>query len=233
MTHVPAPDRYTAMSSAGVAMDEGQVATLLEAVDRSSGRFLLGITGPPGAGKSTTAALIEAAANEQRRGDFAVVAPMDGFHLSNNKLAECGLLGVKGAPETFDVNGFVRAVERMRADPATTIPWPGFDRSIEQTVPGAIAIRPSAKLVVVEGNYLLLERPGWRDLRRFFDEIWYVDAPLPVLRTRLLKRARAGGLSEAEATAHVDGSDLRNARLVATTKKTADRQLAGAAPTEV
>jgi pantothenate kinase len=213
-------------------MDEGQVEALLEAVDRSSGRFLLGVTGPPGAGKSTIAALIEAAANDQRRGDFAVVAPMDGFHLSNEELAERGLLGVKGAPETFDVNGFVQAVERMRADPATTIPWPGFDRSIEQTVPGAIAIRPSAKLVVVEGNYLLLERPGWRDLRRFFDEIWYVDAPLPVLRTRLLKRARASGRSEAEATAHVDGSDLRNARLVATTKKTADRQLAGAAPTE-
>lgn len=212
-------------------MDESQVGALLEAVDRSSGRFLLGLTGPPGAGKSTIAALIEAAANE-RRGDFAVVAPMDGFHLSNEELAERGLLEVKGAPETFDVNGFVQAVERMRADFATTIPWPGFDRSIEQTVPGAIAIRPSAKLVVVEGNYLLLERPGWRDLRRFFDEIWYVDAPLPVLRTRLLKRARAGGLSEAEATAHVDGSDLRNARLVATTKKIADRQLAGAAPTE-
>ena len=128
------------------------------------------------------------------------------------------------------MNGFVRAVERVRADPATTIPWPGFDRSLEQTVSGAIAIRPAAKLVVVEGNYLLLERPGWRDLRRLFDEIWYVDAPLPVLRTRLLERARAGGRSEAEATAHVDGSDLRNARLVATTKKSADRQLAGAAP---
>ena len=141
-------------------MDEGQVAALLEAVDRSSGRFLLGVTGPPGSGKSTIAALIETAANEQRRGDFAVVAPMDGFHLSNDELAERGLLGVKGAPETFDVNGFVQAVERMRADPATTIPWPGFDRSIEQTVPGAIAIRPSAKLVVVEGNYLLLDDPA-------------------------------------------------------------------------
>src|SRR5580765_5977635 len=105
------------------AMDEGQDAALLEAVARSPGRFLRGLTGPPGAGKSTIAALIEAGANEQRRGDFAVVAPMDGFHRSNEELAECGLLGVKGAPETFDVDAFVQAVERLRADPARTIPW--------------------------------------------------------------------------------------------------------------
>jgi pantothenate kinase len=208
-------------------MDEGMVGALLEAVDGASGRFLLGITGPPGAGKSTTAALIEATANEQRRGDFAVVAPMDGFHLSNDELTERGLLGVKGAPETFDVDGFVQGVESLRRELDATVLWPGFDRSIEQTLPGAIAIGPSAKLVVVEGNYLLLDRPGWRDLLRLLDEVWYVYAPPAVLRTRLLARARAGGRTEREALRHVDESDLANAELVEATKARADVLLPG------
>ena len=158
---------------------------------------------------------------------------MGGFHLSNEELAERGLLGVKGAPETFDVNGFVQAVERLRTDPATTIPWPGFDRSIEQTVPGAIAIRPSAKLVVVEGNYLLLERPGWRDLRRFFDEFWYVDAPLPVLRGAPA-RAGTGGWAERGGSEGSTSTEVisRMHGWKPSPKKTADRQFAGAAPTE-
>jgi pantothenate kinase len=207
-------------------LEQGVVDRLLEAVARSPTRFLLGITGPPGAGKSTVAAGVERAANERRRPGFAVVAPMDGSHLSNEALDTLGLRKVKGAPETCDVDGCVRLLERARREAKATILWPGFDREREETVPGAIEIRPATKLVVVEGNYLLLERPGWRDVRSLLDEVWYVDAPRDVLRERLLVRALAGGRTMAEAVAHVDGSDLRNADIVAVTRLAADRELA-------
>jgi pantothenate kinase len=199
------------------------IGELLEAVDRRGQRFLLGITGPPGAGKSTVAALVEAAVNERRGAGFAVVAPMDGFHRTNEELRELGLLEKKGAPETFDVDGFVHLLEQVRRDLDAAITWPDFDRSIEETVPDAIPIRPSSRLVIVEGNYLLLERPGWHALHGMLDQVWYVDAPRDVLRDRLLDRARAGGRTEAEATRHVDGSDLPNAELVVATKNAADR----------
>jgi pantothenate kinase len=198
---------------------------LLEAVDRVTGRFLLGITGPPGAGKSSVATSVEQAANDSRGWGFAAVAPMDGFHRSNQELEAEGLRQVKGAPETFDVEGLVRLLEQVRRAPGATILWPGFDRAREETVPGSIAITPATKLVVVDGNYLLLDRPAWRDVRPLLDEVWYVDAPRSVLRARLLARARAGGRSEAEAVRHVDESDLRNAELVAMTRPFADRVL--------
>jgi pantothenate kinase len=152
---------------------------------------------------------------------------MDGFHLSNEALNRLGLLMVKGAPETFDVDGFVSLLERVRCDPGTTVRWPGFDRAREETVPDAIAITSETRLVVTEGNYLLLDRPGWREVRRLLDEVWYVDAPREVLRERLLARALAGGRTEAAAVSHVDESDLRNAELIAATKSAADRVLPG------
>lgn len=152
---------------------------------------------------------------------------MDGFHLSNEELDALGLRSVKGAPETFDVEGFVRLLERVRHEPGSTILWPAFDRTVEATVPDAITISPATQLVVTEGNYLLLDWPGWRDVRPLLDEVWYVDAPRSVLRERLLERALSGGRTEAEAVSHVDGSDLRNAELVATTKTAADRELSG------
>jgi pantothenate kinase len=203
------------------------VEPLLDAVDRSPDRFLLGITGPPGAGKSTFAAVVERRVNAERERGFAAVLPMDGFHLSNRELEALGLRSVKGAPETFDVDGFVRLLERVRRDSASTLLWPAFERETERTVPGAITIASTTRLVVIEGNYLLLDRPGWREVRPLLDEVWYVDAPRDVLRERLLARALAGDRTEAESISKVDTSDLRNADLVATTKAAADRRLSG------
>jgi pantothenate kinase len=212
---------------AEAVQDDILVEQLLSSVDRSRRRFLLGIAGPPGAGKSTVAATVEQGANARRGSAFAVVAPMDGFHLSNATLDMLGLRSVKGAPETFDVQGFVHLVERVRHDPGTTILWPAFDRSLDETVPDAIAISPTTRLVVIEGNYLLLDRPCWRRVRPLLDEAWYVEAPRHVLRERLRDRAMAGGDTAIEAVAHVNESDLRNAELVATTRRAADRLLSG------
>jgi pantothenate kinase len=153
------------------------------------------------------------------------VAPLDGFHLSNEDLDRLGLRSVKGAPETFDSDAFTRSVRRLRIEPAATVLWPDFDRAAEETVPDAISIGREARLVITEGNYLLLPRPPWRELREVLDEVWYLDAPREVLRRRLIERQLLGGRSEAEAVRHVDQSDLRNAELVAQTRELADRTL--------
>ncbi len=130
---------------------------------------------------------------------------------------------MKGAPETFDAGAFVRSVRRLRTEPAANVLWPDFDRRAEKTVPHAISIGPEARLVIAEGNYLLLTHPPWHDLKGVLDEVWYLDAPRQVLRRRLIDRQLAGGRSEAEAVRHVDDSDLKNADLVANTRHLADR----------
>lgn len=135
---------------------------------------------------------------------------------------------MKGAPETFDAEAFVGLLRRVRDEPAATVRWPDFDRAAEETVPEAITIGADAKLVITEGNYLLLEQPWWRDVRPLLDEAWYVDAPRDILRRRLLRRQVAGGRPKEDAVRHVDESDLRNAALVARTRRLADRTLLSA-----
>src|SRR5262249_20693961 len=130
-------------------------------------------------------------------------------------------------PETFDVDRFVRLLERVRRDSASTLLWPGFERETERTVPDAIKIASTTKLVVIEGHYLLLGRPGWREVRPPLDEVWCGDSPRDLLRERLLARALGGGRTEPESLSKVDASDLRNADLVETTKSAADRRLSG------
>ncbi len=128
-------------------------------------RFLLGITGIPAAGKSTFAALLAATLNRLVRKELAVVVPIDGFHLPNVVLEERGLWAVKGAPETFDVQGFVELLGRLRED-ATEVIWcPIYDRELHNRVPDAFAVDPSARILLVEGNYLLLTTPLWDQVR--------------------------------------------------------------------
>jgi len=148
---------------------------------------------------------------------------MDGFHLSNAVLDARGLRAVKGAPQTFDAKGFVTLLRKAREEPEATLLWPEFVRELDEPTPEAIAITPAAKLVIAEGNYLLLDQPWWRQVRPLLDEVWYVDAPLELLRARLLERELAGGRSEEEAVSRVDGSHLPNAELVRQSRALAGR----------
>lgn len=180
-------------------------------------RVLLGITGAPGAGKSTLAGFLAAEV-----GESAVVVPMDGFHLHDDELARLGLSSRKGAPETFDVAGYVALLARLRAETSTVVYAPEFDRSRELSVAGAIAVRPSHRLVVTEGNYLLLEDPPWDRVRGLLDEAWFLAPPEDVRRARLIARHEQVGRSPEEAIARADGSDAANAVVIARTVPRAD-----------
>ena len=180
-------------------------------------RVLLGIAGAPGAGKSTLAGFLAAEV-----GESAVVVPMDGFHLHDDELARLGLSSRKGAPETFDVAGYVALLGRLRAETSTVVYAPEFDRSRELSVAGAIAVRPSHRLVVTEGNYLLLDAPGWREVRPLLDEVWFVEADDTVRRPRLVQRHVDHGKPPELARRWEETSDQPNALLVARTRAAAD-----------
>lgn len=181
------------------------------------GRALLGICGAPGAGKSTLAArLVEAL------GPAAVTVPMDGFHLHDVELARLGLGDRKGAPETFDVPGYVALLHRLRTETDHAVYAPEFDRSREESVAGAIAVRPEHRLVVTEGNYLLLDAPGWRAVRPLLDEAWFVVGDEEVRLARLVRRHVAHGRPPDVAERWATVSDQANADLVARTRSAAD-----------
>ena len=181
------------------------------------GRAVLGITGPPGAGKSTlTSALLA------ELGPDVGHLPMDGFHLADAQLERLGLRDRKGAPETFDVDGYVAALRRLHDAPGRTLYLPGFERDLEQPIAAAIAIPPSARLVITEGNYLLLPDGGWEHVRPLLAEVWFVEVDDDVRRERLVRRHEQFGKSPGAAREWVERSDEANARLVAATRDSAD-----------
>jgi pantothenate kinase len=181
-------------------------------------RALLGICGPPGAGKSTLAAELVA-----RLGAVAVVVPMDGFHLDDADLARLGLAHRKGAPETFDVGGYAALLRRLRTETDRTVLAPAFDRSRESVVEDALAVRPGHRLIVTEGNYLLHDAPGWSDVGTLLDEVWFVEQDEHTRVDRLVRRHVAHGRSPEQAGRWVAEVDEVNARLVETTRARADR----------
>lgn len=184
------------------------------AAQEGPGRVLVAIAGPPGAGKSTTAEALAA----QTEG--AVVVPMDGFHLDNAVLAARGLLARKGAPETFDVAGFATMVSRLRGQDEVVIPV--FDRSRDIALAGARVIGPEARVLLIEGNYLLLDEAPWCDLASFWDVTIAIDVPIAVLEARLTQRWLDHGLDADAARTRAMGNDIPNARRVVAGSTPAD-----------
>ena len=202
----------------GLAMDRTDaLAAELAAAARRSRRYLLGITGVGGAGKSTLAADLA------RRIAGACVVPMDGFHLPNAELDRLGIRDRKGAPHTFDAEAFVAMVERLAAAPATTVAAPRYDRAIHEPVADAIVVPAAAPLVIVEGNYLLLHSPPWNRLPTLLDAVWFVDTPIETAMARLRRRHLAGGCTAEQADRKIAGNDRPNADLIRATRGRADR----------
>ena len=181
----------------------------------ASDRFIVGIAGPPGAGKSTIADAIAKAI-----GTGARVVPMDGFHLDNAVLDRLGLRARKGAPETFDALGFVHVMQRLRSGGDAAIPV--FDRDMDLARAGADLVTQADKYLIVEGNYLLLDEAPWRDLAPLFDLTIFIDVPEAELDRRLVARWDHHGKTPAEARHWIDSNDMPNIRRVTQGSRQAD-----------
>jgi pantothenate kinase len=206
------------------------VLSLIDRIPRDAGRVMIGIAGPPGSGKSTLGDKVAAGLNRRAgQADAARLVPMDGFHLDNSVLDTRGLRAVKGAPETFDIEGFASLLLDLRQGGAD-IRYPLFDRARDRAVAGAGLVPATTPVVVVEGNYLLLRTGDWAPLKDLFDATVMLAPPIPTLERRLTKRWLDHGLSRDQAVARARGNDLVNARRVLAQSAPADLLLGADGP---
>ena len=205
------------------------VAALADRVERAasgSPRFLLGIAGSPGSGKTTLATLLVAELNARDPGTAAAL-PMDGFHLANATLDRLGRHDRKGAIDTFDGWGFLALLHRVRTETDHTVFAPSFRREVDEGVAGEIAIDPDARVVVVEGNYLLVDDGPWARVRAALDEAWFCSAPDAVREARLVERHTRHGRTVEAARAWARDVDGVNAALIEATRGRADLVVSG------
>ncbi|MFC6490790.1 nucleoside triphosphate hydrolase [Nitratireductor sp. GCM10026969] len=200
-------------------MEHDHLAGLLLEQAGDAQRFIVAIAGPPGSGKSTLAA--SAAETLRRHGESVAIVPMDGFHYDDAVLRDRGLADRKGAPETFDFAGFRTLLQRIRMCEAG-VAIPVFDRTMELSRAAAAVVEAQTRLILVEGNYLLLDEEPWRELEALFDLTVYLDVPRAELERRLLARWHGHGREAAAARHWVETNDLPNADRVMRTRREAD-----------
>ena len=214
-----APSAPVAPAAAALPPAPAEALARLDALIAQGGRRLLGLVGPPGAGKSTLALALH-----QARPEATAIVPMDGFHLAQAELERLGRAQRKGAPDTFDAAGFTHLLRRLREQPHSdeTVYAPVFRRDIEEPVAGALAIAPTVPVLLVEGNYLLLDDPAWAGVRPLLDACWWVGVDDALRVARLVRRHEQFGRSAEAAREWVARSDEANARLIAASAPRAD-----------
>ena len=204
--------------SGPLILDEAQAwQRLLWLIQRHPGRILLGVAGQPGAGKTTYADYLAACTVD------AAVVGLDGFQFSSGALIRTGRGARRGAPDTFDLEGYLALLRRLRREDQHTVWAPEYRRDLEEPVGAAVPVRATTRVVVTEGNYLLLPQRQWLEARALCHEVWYVEVPDRVRVERLVGRHRHFGRSKAQARARVTvGVDAENAHIVAATRDRAD-----------
>ena len=176
---------------------------------------VVGIIGPPGSGKSTLAKDLSSALSVQHK-----VVPMDGFHYPQDTLRALGRRERMGASDTFDAAGLAELLtEVARRD--KDVVFPEFDRTIEEPVPGSIVVSPDDELIILEGNYLLVNDDTWSTIGSFLDLSVYVDIPEDVRVARLIDRHVTFGKNPTDASEWVHRVDQANARVIEATKDAA------------
>jgi pantothenate kinase len=216
MTQTPYEEEH--VSSNPVTLSTAELVERARGLAESGERRLLGITGAPGTGKSTLARAVVDALGPQ----LSALVPMDGFHLANATLIAWGRRNRKGAWDTFDADGFVHLLRRLRGQAEEYVHAPDFDREIEESIGSARPVHRDVPLVVTEGNYLLSHEGAWPQVAELLDEAWYLELDPATRHERLVRRHEQHGKTHAEAEAWTSGSDEVNAVLVAATRDRAD-----------